>query len=430
MTIRVAVDARVEFGRAGGVQQGIGALARALRALDAADERLTFVTLAGLDDWLRPDLPDTATTWWTTPGRAHAVRVALRGHALGRRVLAAGAAAQRRRGPSASTGCFESLGVDVVHFPTQRAELTTVPFVYQPWDLQHRHLPELFPVAERRRREVHYGAYCRGAAVVVVPTEHVRTDVVAAYDLDPGRVVVIPPWAPRGATVVTVAPGTTAPADDGTDPAGQGAPGAGLEPGVPGTGPGPYVLFPAQAWPHKNHRRLIEAVALLRADGLAVDVVCPGATGDAVDALRRQADRLGVGAQLHFPGYVDDVSVARLYRGARALVFPSLFEGWGYPVVEAMEAGIPVACASGAHLDAAAGDAALRFDPLDPAAIAVAVRTVFLDEVQRAELARRGARHVAGFDWAAIGAAYRAVHRAAAERRPPADVSGRLLEAV
>lgn len=410
MHMRVAIDARVEYGRAGGVQQGIGVLSRALGAAHAQEVAYTFLTLEGLDAWLRTSLPAGATTSPVAPGRAHAVRTVLRTSTLGRRALSTGVALQRRRGPSGSTGTFESLGADVVHFPTQRAELTTVPFVYQPWDLQHRHLAELFPASERRRRDEHYGTYCRRAAVVVVPTEHVRGDVLTAYDVDPERVVVIAPWAPAAT------------------PAG-GSPGASptqIDHAEQHVGD-PYVLFPAQVWPHKNHRRLIDAVALLRDGGLRIRVVCPGATGDGAAVLRRYAARRGLESQFDFPGYVDDATMARLYRGARALVFPSLFEGWGYPVVEAMELGIPVTCSAGPHLDDAAGDAAVRFDPLNIASIADGLRAVCTDEARRSTLLARGAAHVATFDWAAMGRAYAAVHRAAAEHRVAADASGRLL---
>ena len=382
--MRVAIDARVEYGRAGGVQQGIAAVASALAALDPRpDLDLSFLTLADRDAWLRPYLPVDAHVVPVGADATRALARRLRGVPAGRRLLvAAGDIRSRRAVPSGSSGRFERLDADVALFPTQVAELTSVPFVYQPWDLQHRHLPALFRPAERHRRDVEYQAYCDAAAVVVVATEWVARDLAATFRLDPDKIVVIAPWAPSA-----VRPAAAHAVDARR----------------------PYALYPAQAWPHKNHDTLFEAIAQLRAEGLAVSLRCPGATGDRVDVLRRTARSLGIDDLIQFPGYVDDDTMAALWGGARCLVFPSRFEGWGYPVLEAMDAGVPVACANGHYLDAAAGNAALRFDAGDAASIASALRILWTDEVARARSVALGRARVAACSWRSIGEQYLAV---------------------
>jgi glycosyltransferase involved in cell wall biosynthesis len=391
MTVRVAIDARLEDGRAGGVQQGVESLFDAL-AVSSGDEAASAVTLRGLDGWLRPHLaPDVEVHEVDAGARRNATR-RLRSTRLGRVAIGVGRELYRALArPERSTGVFEATGADVVHFPTQHAELVDRPFVYQPWDLQHRWLPELFSRAERRRRDRMYGRYCRSAAAVVVATEFIRADVVEAYGLDPRRVVVIPPGAPRRE------------ASTGSAPLGERT----------------YALYPAQAWAHKNHTGLLDALALLRDDGLDVALVCPGVSGEPLERLRAEAAARHLEGAVRWPGYVDDAALASLYAGARCLVFPSRFEGWGFPVVEAMVAEVPVLCSDAPCLDGAAAGAAVRVDVDDPVAIAEAWRRLWTDDALRADLVSCGRARVAELDAVVVGDAYRALYRRVAAGLPP-----------
>jgi glycosyltransferase involved in cell wall biosynthesis len=165
----------------------------------------------------------------------------------------------------------------------------------------------------------------------------------------------------------------------------------------------PYVLTVATLEPRKNLDTLLEAHALL-GDDLLLAVVGAEGWGEQPLLDRPRVSRLG---------FVSDDELARLYRGAAVAVYPSRFEGFGIPVVEAMACGCPVVSSSHPSLDEASGDAAVRADPEDAAATASAIEDAI---ARREELAARGVAHASRFTWLAVGETFlRGYEEAAAE---------------
>jgi glycosyltransferase involved in cell wall biosynthesis len=170
-----------------------------------------------------------------------------------------------------------------------------------------------------------------------------------------------------------------------------------------GLGPGPLVLSVSARRPHKNLARLIEAIG--RVDG--AQLVLPGYPTAFDDDLREVARRVGAADRVHLCGWIDDGQLEGLYAAATCLAFPSLAEGFGLPILEAMARGLPVACSSVSALPEVAGDAALLFDPYNIEAIAGAIAALLDDAALRARLAQRGRARAASFTWelAAAGTA-------------------------
>jgi glycosyltransferase involved in cell wall biosynthesis len=165
---------------------------------------------------------------------------------------------------------------------------------------------------------------------------------------------------------------------------------------------GPFVLYAGNIKPHKNLERLIESFHLLRQDSPELKDVLLLIIGDEISkyaSLRRAVHRHKLHKHVRFFGFVADQTLAALYRLAAVFVFPSLYEGFGLPPLEAMASGTPVITSNVSSLPEVVGDAALMIDPYEPAAIADAMRRVLTDAALRDDLRRRGLARAREFSW-------------------------------
>ncbi|MDQ6750580.1 MAG: glycosyltransferase family 4 protein [Actinomycetota bacterium] len=216
----------------------------------------------------------------------------------------------------------------------------------------------------------------RSAERVICDSCFTRDDVCARYGVDPARTRVIP----------------LAPA---------------LASGPRSPPPAPYLLAVGDLRPKKNLERLVTAWRSLREEGLPHRLVLVGADAGQGARLRELAGD----EPLQLTGFAGDEEVDALMRGADLLVHPSLYEGFGMAVVEAMARDCPVAMADATALPETGGDAAVYFDPYDPAAITTAVRSVIEDPARRAQLVAAGRARVAELTWERTAAATVAVYR-------------------
>jgi glycosyltransferase involved in cell wall biosynthesis len=165
---------------------------------------------------------------------------------------------------------------------------------------------------------------------------------------------------------------------------------------------GPFVLYAGNIKPHKNLERLIEAFTLMRQHSPGLKDVQLLIIGDEISkyaSLRRAVHRYKLHKHVRFFGFVSDQTLAALYRLADVFVFPSLYEGFGLPPLEAMASGTPVIASNVSSLPEVVGDAALMIDPYEPGAIADAMRQVLTDSALRADLRSRGLARAREFSW-------------------------------
>ncbi len=165
----------------------------------------------------------------------------------------------------------------------------------------------------------------------------------------------------------------------------------------------PYFLYVGTIQPRKNLLRLIEAFAQCCRDWLGYtqcpQLVIAGKPGWLTSEIERRVAELDLTTLVRFPGYVADADLPALLSAALAFVFPSLYEGFGMPVLEAMACGTPVLTSTTSSLPEVAGDAALLVDPLNTAALAAALARLLTDAALRDELRRRGLARAAAFRW-------------------------------
>lgn len=262
-------------------------------------------------------------------------------------------------------------GFDVVHYPATVPvpRVRGVPRIVSLLDVQHHELPSMFSALERRLRVWAYDGAARDADLVLTISEHARQGIIEHVGVPADRV-----WAiPLGIDHEHFALSGGGPPDS-----------LGL--------PERYVLYPANMWPHKNHARLLDAFAAVDDPDLWLIL-----TGQTYGRERMFAGH----ERVRHLGHVVGDMLPGLYRGATAVVFPSLFEGFGLPPLEAMACGVPVAASSRGSIAEVCGDVALLFDPTDTEAIANAIAQVTRDASLRARLASAGPRRAAGFTWEA-----------------------------
>jgi glycosyltransferase involved in cell wall biosynthesis len=391
--MKVCIDARLGTGRSGGVEQFLIGIAAGLSGLDEGEEEYLFLTHEGEDAWLRPYLSGPSRILHTRRSRINR-----RARAVARGLLERTPRVGTRFSVRVSDRTVERAGIDVVHFPFQDAFLTEVPSIYQPHDLQHLHLPDLFSDWERRRREVIYRAHCAVAETVVLMSSWGRRDVIEHYGLPSERVAVVP-----GGSVLWEYP----------DPSGSDLSDLSRKLGLQDG----FLLYPAQTWPHKNHARLLEALKLVRdRDGLEIPLVCPGSDPGRSREVQARAEKLGLSRTAVFPGFVSPVELRGLYRLATALIFPSRFEGWGLPICEAFSEGLPVASSAATGLPDLVDNAGLLFDPDDTEEIASAAKRLWIEPELREQLSERGRRRGELFTFDATARLFRAHYRRIAGR--------------
>jgi glycosyltransferase involved in cell wall biosynthesis/2-polyprenyl-3-methyl-5-hydroxy-6-metoxy-1,4-benzoquinol methylase len=277
----------------------------------------------------------------------------------------------------AQGGLLHRLGVDLLFCPF------TAPFFYEPgipvvsvvYDLQYRDYPQFFSETERAERDRAFRQACLLASRLVCISEFVRQKVLREGSLDAYRVE----------TIHITLPNRLRRPPDGA-----------LALKKHGLEPESYLLYPANFWPHKNHELLLTAFGMYRSrhPESRLKLVLTGAPGPRMVFLEDASRRMGLAEHVIFAGYVPDEEFAALLYGCRGLIFPSLYEGFGMPLLEAMAAGKPVLASNATSLPEVAGRAAAFFDPRKPREIVACLERLETDPQWSAELVRLGTQRL------------------------------------
>ncbi len=282
--------------------------------------------------------------------------------------------------------------IELAHFQYVLPPRLPCPAVVTVHDISYEAVPECFPLHERLWMSALVRDACRRAAHVLTVSEHSRRDLIERYGVPPGRVSV---------THEAAGPEFRPLADDERRPA---AARLGVQ--------RPFLLAVGNVEPRKNLARLVRCFAGLLADRrIDHDLLLVGQTGRRGSALEADLRRLAPDGRVRRLGYVPRADLVALYGLADAFVYPSLYEGFGLPVLEAMACGAPVLASNTSSLPEVAGDAALLVDPRDDEALREALARLATEPALRAGLARAGLRRAAKFSWEALAAATTDVYR-------------------
>lgn len=341
-----------------------------LAALDGANVRRRMVVGVGVTKSLRPRVREAAS---------HMLRhlpIQLRGLAgqVGYRLNTA----LKRRG---SGSLLHDMNADLLFCPFTapaffEAEIPTVCTIY---DLQYKTYPEFFDAEDVANRDRTFIEACRRASALAAISDYTRESAVVHGGIDPERIRTIHlrmahRVLPEARTDCSMLSGI-------------------------GVAAGRYLVYPANFWRHKNHEMLLTAFGIACHKGLPGDIklVCTGAPGARRDWLIGVARAMNLTERVIFPGYLPDAQLAALVSNCRGVVFPSLYEGFGLPVIEAMAAGVPVACSNVTSLPEVAAEAAILFNPRIPTEIAQSIAALVEDEDLRPQLVEAGRQRAQEF---------------------------------
>jgi glycosyltransferase involved in cell wall biosynthesis len=289
----------------------------------------------------------------------------------------------------------------LLHFPvTVPIPRTRLPEVVTLFDVQHHDLPAFFSPPERTLRRLTYDAAARRASMVVTTSEYSRMRAMDALGIPADRIEAVP----LGIDLERFSPDSAE--DDASRMEALGV-------------VRPFVLYPANLWPHKNHERLLDALARTREDEL--ELVLTGQTYGRLGPLLAHVRRRGLDGRVRHLGYLDAGDLPALYRAARAVVFPSLYEGFGAPPLEAMACGCPVASSTRGSLAEVCGDAAVPLEPESIESITEAIEAAAFDDGLRSRLRTAGLEHARRFSWEAAAARHTAIYARVAATYPPSQ---------
>lgn len=356
--MRIAIDAHSIGAKLGGNESYAANLIEALAEIDLSNEYFLYVTTNHAYDRFHGRWPNFTVR--TTLPHTPLIRIPLT------------LSAELRKNP-----------VDVLHVQFTAPPFCPCPVVVSVHDLSFEHLPQTFNRRSRTQLRLTVRNSVRRAARILSLSEHTRRDIMDTYGIGSESVTAIP----------LAAPSHFGPVEDHNELQ-RVRDTYGIE--------GDYVLYVGSIQPRKNLTRLVQAYALLRSkyqNDRFPKLVLVGKCAWLYDETMRALRETGLKESVVLTGYVPESDLPALYSGSLCFVYPSYFEGFGLPPLEAMKCGAPVVVGNRTSLPEVVGDAGLKVDPFDVSAIAGAMEQLLNNSGLRAEMRAKGSTRARMFDW-------------------------------
>jgi glycosyltransferase involved in cell wall biosynthesis len=305
--------------------------------------------------------------------------------AIARKILSRQSFAAETTGILGKVIKFGRCEMDVAHFPFSIIDPSfynvKAPIVLTIPDIQHEYNPEFFDEATLSNRRAHYRASAERAEVIITISETSKKSLMDKFGIGSEKIVVTYPGCSEDfrriddRNALNVVKKKYSLRDK-------------------------FLFYPAGTWPHKNHIKLLEALAILRKKhGFEEELVLTGIPQNNHRNVLDAVKRLDLEGQVRFLNFVPFADLPAIYNLASVMVFPSLFEGFGIPLVEAMNVELPIACSDLTSIPEVVGDAGLYFNPQDPADMAEKIHRLWHDGELKKSLVMRGLERVKLFDW-------------------------------
>ena len=295
------------------------------------------------------------------------------------------------------TSSMNRLPVDVIHHPFTIIEPlgTKIPSVLTFWDMQQEFYPQFFSHREMRFRNFTFPASTQQARRIIVSSTFTKKCLIERYQVDPDKIDIVytgygKEYHPLTDSVVL-----------NSARARYNLPDA-------------FIYYPAALWPHKNHRTLLDALCLIRDRyGVMLNLVLSGMSTGRAGELRTEILRRNLQDAVTVLGYIPYEDLPSLFNLATIMVYPSLFEGFGIPLVEAMACGCPVVCSHCTSMPEVVGDAALMFDPQSVDEMATTILNAVSNRALRFKMSTAGLEQAKLFNWGETARKTQAVYEKA-----------------
>lgn len=282
--------------------------------------------------------------------------------------------------PPASSQILRAHDVDLLFCPFTALTYAEpgIPVISIVYDLQHQAYPQFFDPREVAGREAMLERLCRQTQAIVCISEYTRQTLLAQFsNINPGSTCTVHVCIHTRLAQNNLTSSVLSQLQLHR----------------------PYIFYPANFWPHKNHRLLLTAYNIWRRRNPEsdLDLVFTGALAQPEQELRSAVKVMGLDDNVHFLGYLPDEQLAAVFQGCQFMIFPSLYEGFGIPLLEAFAFGKPVLCSNVASLPEIGGEAALYFDPRKPVEIVQAIETLLSTPQLASDLIRQGYQQLTRF---------------------------------
>lgn len=416
--LRIIIEAQIPEGKYGGVEQFLISLVSSLGRLDDGNEEYLIVSRWDYPNLLKPYLSSSQYIHVTASPKSGPLELFKQSLGPLRKPLGnVWRKLIKKQKPyeytiPISDGFYESLSAEVLHitYPLHFVK-STIPTIFHIHDLQYRHFPQFSSKSHIEMREKLYNEAFKSSKVLITPSKWVKDDVIKQHNIDSEKIYVVHHSSPT-ASYKEISEADLKKVKQKYKLKDE------------------FIVYPSLTYEHKNHLRLLDAIAQIREkDNIKIKLVCTGKQELFWPKIKEHYTKLKLQDQVQFLGFIKPEELRAIYKLTKFMVFPSLFEGAGLPLIEAFFEGIPVTCSDISAFREYGKEAVHFFDPNSQESIAGAIKLLNSNPNLRSDLIKKGKGLSNIYNQEKMAKKIRAIYRKVAKRELSEEDKHLLLEA-